>query len=76
MLDGELVGRVDLKADRTAGALRVVGAFVEPGQEPARVAGALAVELQTMADWLGLGDVAIEERGDLSRELRAGVRAL
>lgn len=76
MLDGELVGRVDLKADRTAGTLRVVGAFVEPERELTRVAGALAGELQTMADWLGLGDVAIEERGDLSRELRASVRAL
>lgn len=76
MLDGELVGRVDLKADRTAGTLRVVGAFVEPERESTRVAGALAGELQTMADWLGLGDVAIEERGDLSRELRASVRAL
>ncbi|MFN8070731.1 MAG: crosslink repair DNA glycosylase YcaQ family protein [Mycobacterium sp.] len=76
LLDGELVGRVDLKADRAAGVLRVPGAFVEPGREPARVAGALAGELQTMANWLGLGDVAIEERGDLSRELRARVRAL
>ena len=30
LLDGELVGRVDLKADRSADALHVVGAFVEP----------------------------------------------
>jgi uncharacterized protein YcaQ len=29
-----------------------------------------------MASWLGLTDVAVGERGDLSRELRAGVRAL
>ncbi len=76
LLDGELVGRVDLKADRSAGALRVLGAFAEPGRRPARVAGTLAGELQTMADWLGLSDVAVEDRGDLAGALRASVRAL
>ena len=67
---------MDLKADRTAGALRVVGAFAEPGPDPARVAGALAGELRSMANWLGLGDVAVDDRGDLFGELRASVRAL
>jgi uncharacterized protein YcaQ len=76
LLDGELVGRVDLKADRSRGALRVVGAFVEPGRDPARVAAALAGELATMGGWLGLSDVTVEDRGDLSRTLRASVRAL
>ena len=32
LLDGELVGRVDLKTDRSADALQVVGAFVEEGR--------------------------------------------
>jgi len=70
LLDGELVARVDLKADRTAGALRVVGAFVESGSDPARVADALARELATMAWWLGLSDVAVGDRGDLVDDLR------
>ena len=73
---GELVARVDLKADRPSGALRVLGAFVEAGREPARVAGVLAGQLATMAGWLGLGDVVVEDRGDLSRQLNASVRAL
>lgn len=75
LLDGELVARVDLKADRAAGVLRVVGAFVEPGRNPARVAGALAGELSSMAGWLELSDLVVEGRGDLSRQLGASVRA-
>ena len=73
LLDGRLVGRVDLKAERAADALHVVGAFTEPGERPAEVAAALAVELRRMADWLGLADVAIGERGDLAGALRAAV---
>jgi len=70
LLDGELVARVDLKADRSADALRVVGAYVEPGREPTRVAEALVGELQAMAGWLGLGDVTVGRRGDLAPVLR------
>jgi uncharacterized protein YcaQ len=76
LFDGELVARVDLKSDRTAGVLRVLGAFAEPGREPTPVARALAAELQTMAGWLGLGDVVVEKRGDLSGALRASVHAV
>lgn len=70
LLDGELVGRVDLKAERTRDALHVVGAFTEDGRDPARVAGRLAEQLTTMAGWLGLGEVTVGERGDLVGELR------
>lgn len=70
LLDGRLVGRVDLKAERTRDALHVVGAFVEPGEDPARVAVALAGELKTMAQWLGLADVTVGGRGDLVAALR------
>lgn len=66
MLDGRLVGRVDLKAERARDALHVVGAFVEPGQTASRVATALADELRTMASWLDLGDVTVGGRGDLA----------
>jgi len=70
LLDGQLVGRVDLKAERTQDALNVVGAFAEAGQDERRVAEALAGELRSMASWLGLGDVVVGERGDLAGALR------
>jgi len=69
LLDGRLVGRVDLKAERTRDALHVVGAFAEPGQDKDRVAKSLAAELRTMANWLGLTEVTVGERGDLKRQL-------
>jgi uncharacterized protein len=69
MLDGRLVGRVDLKAERTRDALHVVGAFAEPEQDKSRVAKALAAELKTMASWLGLAEVSVGNRGDLARPL-------
>jgi uncharacterized protein YcaQ len=69
MLDGCLVGRVDLKAERAQDALHVVGAFAEPGQDKSRVAEALAAELKTMATWLGLGAVTVGQRGDLRQQL-------
>lgn len=75
LLDGELVARVDLKADRNSGALHVPGAFIEPGRDPARVAGELADQLATMAGWLGLDRVTVGERGDLVAALKAIFRA-
>jgi uncharacterized protein len=74
LLNGRLVGRVDLKAERTRDALHVVGAFAEPGQEPSGVAEALAAELQTMASWLGLGEVTVGQRGILTNALARALR--
>jgi uncharacterized protein len=74
LLDGELVGRVDLKADRTRDALHIVGAFVEPDQSPARVASELTRELTTMASWLGLGRVTVGDRGKLIDDLNAALK--
>jgi uncharacterized protein len=74
LLDGQLVGRVDLKADRSADTLRVVGAFGEPDVARGRVAGALAGELESMASWLGLGGVSVSGRGDLAAELRTAAK--
>lgn len=70
MLDGELVARVDLKADRKERVLRVPSAFIEKGYDERRVAKALAAELEHFATWLGLGNVSLGSQGDLMRELR------
>jgi uncharacterized protein YcaQ len=69
LLDGNLVGRVDLKAERTRDALHVVGAFTESGQDKSRVATALAGQLQSMTSWLGLADITVGTHGDLTKEL-------
>jgi hypothetical protein len=65
-----LVGRLDMKADRAAGVLRVPGAFAEPGVPHADVAADVADELWRMAEWLGLGSVEVGDRGDLAPMLR------
>lgn len=70
MVDGELVGRVDLKADRGAQRLVVRSAFSEEGQRTGRVVDALAAELTTFAGWLDLTEIEIGAKGDLSAELR------
>ncbi|MEI7915433.1 MAG: crosslink repair DNA glycosylase YcaQ family protein [Mycobacteriaceae bacterium] len=69
LLDGELVARVDLKADRATGALNVCGAFIEPDRDPVRTVNALVTQLHAMAGWLGLRSVTVGDRGDLCRAL-------
>jgi uncharacterized protein YcaQ len=74
LMDGRLVARVDLKADRASNSLRVAGAFGEPDIPRARVAAALAGELESMASWLGLGGFSVSARGDLAGELSAATK--
>ena len=71
LLDEKFVARVDLKADRTRGVLRVNGAWIEPGYDSWEVATELASELKIMAEWLGLETLQILPRGDLAPVLAA-----
>jgi uncharacterized protein YcaQ len=71
LLDGQFVGRVDLKADRATGTLLVQAAHGEPETDPAHVAAELAGELAVMAQWLELDHVVPAGRGDLSPALAA-----
>jgi uncharacterized protein YcaQ len=70
LLDERIAARVDLKADRKAGVLRVLASWLEPGGDAGEVAAALAAELRRAADWQGLGEVVVEERGTLAPALR------
>ena len=71
LLGDRLVGRVDLRADRKAGTLKVLAAYGEPGVDRATVAVALAAELHMMRGWLGLEHLEIARRGDLAQALRS-----
>ena len=68
LLDGRLVARVDLKADRRDRKLLVRSAFSEP-DAPAHVAQELHAELHRLTMWLGLGRITVEERGNLADRL-------
>jgi uncharacterized protein len=69
LLGDQLVGRVDLKADRAGRALLVQAAWLETGFDPGLVAPALAAELELMAGWLDLDSVVVADRGDLAPAL-------
>ncbi|CAN5507012.1 crosslink repair DNA glycosylase YcaQ family protein [soil metagenome] len=58
LMDGALVARVDLKADRGAGLLRVQQLGFEP-DAPTDALGRLVAELHSMASWLGLNNVVL-----------------
>jgi uncharacterized protein YcaQ len=73
LLGDRLVGRVDLKADRTNRCLRVLSAHLEPHSDPKAVAPALALELRTLASWLSLESVAVENHGDLAPQLEKAI---
>ncbi|MER9418140.1 winged helix-turn-helix domain-containing protein [Mesorhizobium sp. M0306] len=68
LLGDSIVGRVDLRADRPAGVLRVHAAYAEPGAPP-QTAAELFEELKLMQGWLGLERIEVTAAGDLGRPL-------
>jgi len=70
LLGDELVGRVDLKADRANRTLLVQSAWGEPGIDDGYVAAELTAELRSMASWLDLDNgIDAVPRGDLTPAL-------
>jgi uncharacterized protein YcaQ len=74
LMGDRLVARVDLKADRSARRLLVLAAWKEKDVDADAAAQALAVELRTLAAWLGLDTLVVKRRGDFARPLAAAVR--
>ncbi|KTS63803.1 hypothetical protein NS206_09490 [Microbacterium testaceum] len=70
----DVVGRVDLKADRASSALRVQSAWWEHGAPP-DAAERLAAELLTAARWQGLDRVTVSRWGDAADALAGALRA-
>jgi uncharacterized protein YcaQ len=74
LLGDRFAARVDLKADRKAGVLRIPAAWLEPAADADETASALAAELFRLAGWLGLAEVAAPDRGDLAGPLAAELK--
>jgi len=73
VLSGEkLVARLDLKTDRSAGALSVLGAYAEPEVDHGPLAERLRPHLVELARFVGVDQVRYGSRGDLMAALRAG----
>ena len=75
LMGDRFCARVCLKADRQAGVLRVNAAHLEEAAPAGETAAALAAELIRMAQWLGLGGVAVASGGTLAKALAGAVHA-
>lgn len=68
LVGDDIVGRVDLKADRPASTLRVQSAWWEHGR-PADAAARVADELRTAARWQSLESISVSRWGDAVDEI-------
>ncbi len=73
LVGDDVVGRVDLKADRANSTLLVQSAWWEHGR-PADAAERIAAELRTAARWRGLDDISVSRWGDAVEDLAGALR--
>jgi uncharacterized protein YcaQ len=73
LLGDRLAARVDLKAERKTGVLRVAAAHLEADANGERVAPELAEELGVMAEWLALQSIVVDPKGNLAEALRSAL---
>jgi uncharacterized protein len=66
LLGDTFAARLDLKADRSAGALQVLAAHHEDGIEPKMIVEPLGAELADLKRWLNLDRVVVHKRGNLA----------
>lgn len=75
LMDDRIVGRVDLKADRSPGTLLVQSAWWEPGSRPDDAPDRLAAHLRDAAAWQGLESISVGRWGDAADDLAAALGA-
>lgn len=75
LVGDRIVGRLDVRASRREGVLRVLAAWAEPRVPAGRVAEPVARELALMAGWLTGGRLEVADRGDLAPALRRAAAA-
>lgn len=69
----KIVGRVDLKADRQAGALLVLNAHNEDHTDADDCCGQVAHELRAIRDWLNLDEIRVGASNRFSKALARSV---
>ena len=74
LLGDRPAARVDVRADRKAGVLRVLAAYAEPAAPP-DTAAELAAELRSLATWLDLERIVATPAGDLGPVLLDALNA-
>ena len=73
LLGDRLVARCDLKTDRQAGLLRLLGVWPEP-DVGAEIVDDLADELRMLARLVGVDDVCVESTDQLSKSVSAALK--
>ncbi|MGY6498283.1 MAG: winged helix-turn-helix domain-containing protein [Microcella sp.] len=73
LIDEALVGRIDLKSDRQVRVLRVQSAWSEDGVDPGWMAERVAPVLTQAAQWQGMREVIVADRGNAIDAVRASV---